>query len=327
MATKTRAIRFYEAGGPEVMKIEELELPEPGPGQALVEHRAIGVNFVDIYNRSGLYSVPLPSGLGTEAAGRVLAVGEGVKDVAPGMRVAYVSGPLGSYAEKRLMPADRLVPLPDGIDEVAAAASMLKGMTVAYLVRHAYRVNAGDTVLFHAAAGGVGSIASQWLSHLGATVIGTVSTDEKAEIARAHGCAHPIVYTREDFTERVREITNGALLPVVYDSVGKSTFLKSLDCLRPRGVLVSFGNASGKPEPFDIGMLAQKGSLYVTRQTLHTYTHTREEIVEGARALFSVIESGAVKIDPPKRVPFERAAEAHRAIAARETTGSTILAV
>ncbi len=325
---QTRAIRFSEHGGPEVLRLEEVELGEPGPGEALVRQTAVGLNFIDIYHRSGLYSVPqLPSGLGTEGAGVIEALGEGVHDLEVGQRVAYATGPLGAYAERRVVPAHRLVPLPDAIDDATAAAAMLKGMTVEYLIRRTYAVRAGDTVLWHAAAGGVGLIAMQWLAHLGATILGTVSSDEKAELARAHGCHHTIVYTREDFVARVREITGGAMVPVVYDSVGRATFPASLDCLRPRGMFVGFGNASGKPEPFDMQLLSLTGSLYLTRPTLFTYTSAREELRASARALFDVIESGAVKIAIHQRYALADAAEAHRALASRATTGSTILRV
>lgn len=320
------AIRIHAHGGPEQLRFEEVAVGEPGPGEVRVRQRAVGVNFIDTYHRTGLYPVPsLPSGLGSEAAGVIEALGEGVTDLQAGQRVAYATGPLGAYTESRLVPADRVVPLPDGIDEEVAAAAMLKGMTVEYLVRRTYPVRAGETVLWHAAAGGVGLIACQWLKHLGATVIGTVSSDEKAALARAHGCDHTIVYTREDFVARVREITSGARVPVVYDSVGRSTFPASLDCLRPRGMFVGFGNASGKPDPFDMGVLAQKGSLYLTRPTLMTYTASREELLASAAALFDVIRSGAVKIEVNQRFALKDAAAAHRALEARATTGSTIL--
>lgn len=321
----THGIRIHSYGGPEVLRFEELEPGAPGPGEALVRHTAIGLNYIDTYHRTGLYPLArLPAPLGNEAAGVIEAVGAGV-ELAVGQRVAYASGPLGAYAERRVMPASHLVALPDDIDDVTAAAAMLKGMTVAYLVRHAYPVRAGDTVLWHAAAGGVGLIAMQWLKHLGAIVIGTVSSDEKAEIARAHGCDHTIVYTRESFVERVVAITNGAKVPVVYDSVGKATFVSSLDCLRPRGTLVGFGNASGKPDPLDIGILAAKGSLYVTRQTLHTYVDRREGLLELANVLFGVIRSGVVKIEVRRRFALMHAADAHRALEGRETVGSTVL--
>lgn len=320
------AIRIHRHGGPEVLSYEEVEVGAPGPGEVLVRHRAVGINFVDTYVRSGLYPVPsLPSGIGSEAAGVVEAVGDGVDDLSVGQRVAYATGPLGAYAEQRIVPADRLVPLPDAIADEVAAASMLKGMTVEYLVRRTYPVKAGETVLWHAAAGGVGLIACQWLKHLGATVIGTVSSDEKAELARAHGCDHTIVYTREDFVARARAITGGAGLPVVYDSVGRATFPASLDCLRPRGMFVSFGNASGKPDPFDMAVLAQKGSLYLTRPTLGTYTATREELLASANALFDVITRGAVKVEVNQRFALKDAADAHRALESRATTGSSVL--
>lgn len=320
------AIRIHRHGGPEVLSYEEVEVGAPGPGEVLVRHRAVGINFVDTYVRSGLYPVPsLPSGIGSEAAGVVEAVGDGVDDLSVGQRVAYATGPLGAYAERRIVPADRLVPLPDAIADEVAAASMLKGMTVEYLVRRTYPVKAGETVLWHAAAGGVGLIACQWLKHLGATVIGTVSSDEKAELARAHGCDHTIVYTREDFVARARAITGGAGLPVVYDSVGRATFPTSLDCLRPRGMFVSFGNASGKPDPFDMAVLAQKGSLYLTRPTLGTYTATREELLASANALFDVITRGAVKVEVNQRFALKDAADAHRALESRATTGSSVL--
>src|SRR5271167_2311327 len=267
----THAIRFHKPGGPEVLVWEEVNVGKPGPGEVRIRHTAVGLNFVDIYNRSGLYPVALPSGLGSEAAGVVEEIGPGVTDLKPGDRVAYGSASVGAYAEARLIPADRLIKLPDNIDDKTAAAMMLKGLTVQYLIRQTYRVKAGDTILLHAAAGGVGLILSQWAKHLGATVIGTVGSDEKAKLAKAHGCAHTIVYTREDFAKRVDEITEGKKVAVVYDSVGKDTFLKSLDCLAPFGVAALFGASSGSVDPLNLGILAQKGSLYVTRPTLHTY--------------------------------------------------------
>lgn len=321
-----RVVQFHEHGGPEVLRVEERDLGDPGPGEARVRHGAIGLNFIDTYHRSGLYGVAgLPSGIGMEAAGVIEALGEGVTDLAVGQRVAYAGGPLGAYADRRNLPADRLVPLPDGISDEVAAAALLKGMTVEYLVRRTYAVQPGDRVLFHAAAGGVGLIACQWLRHLGATVIGTVSSDEKAALARAHGCHHTIVYTREDFVSRVRDLTDGALCPVVYDSVGRATFPASLDCLRPRGIFVGFGNASGKPEPFDMQILAQKGSLFLTRPTLMTYTAARADLLASARALFEVVEAGAVRVEVRQRFALEAAADAHRALEARATTGSTVL--
>jgi NADPH:quinone reductase len=323
----THAIRFHKPGGPEVLVWEEVNLGKPGPGEARIRHTAVGLNFVDIYNRSGVYPVPLPSGLGGEAAGVVEEVGAGVTDLKPGDRVAYGSAPLGAYAEARLIPADRLLRLPDGIDDRTAAAMMLKGLTVQYLIRQTYRVKAGDTILLHAAAGGVGLILGQWAKHLGATVIGTVGSDEKSTLAKAHGCAHTIVYTREDFAKRVDEITQGSKVPVVYDSVGKDTFLKSLDCLAPLGLVALFGQSSGNVEPFNLGMLAQKGSLYVTRPTLNTYAARRENLVAMAKELFDVVESGAVKIEVNQTYPLQDAAKAHADLVARKTTGSTVLLV
>jgi NADPH2:quinone reductase len=319
------AIRLYQTGGPEVLRWEEVAVGEPGEGQARVRHTAIGINYIDTYHRSGLYPIPLPGGLGSEAAGVVEAVGAGVAHVRPGDRVAYAGGPPGSYAEVRVMPADRLVKIPEGITDQQAAAMMLKGMTVQYLIRRTYRVQPGETVLFHAAAGGVGLIACQWLKGLGATVIGTVGSDEKAELARAHGCDHPIVYTREDFTKRVREITGGAGVPVVYDSVGRSTFAGSLDCLRPLGLMVSFGNASGPVPPFELGILAPKGSLYVTRPTLATYTATRADLEATAGELFDVVRSGRVKIEVRHTYALRDVQQVHRALEGRETTGSIVM--
>src|SRR6202161_4197321 len=275
----THAIRFHKTGGPEVLVWEEVKTGKPGAGEARIRHTAVGLNFVDIYNRSGLYPVQLPSGLGGEAAGVVEEVGPGVTDLKPGDRVAYGAAPLGAYAEARLIPAERLLKLPDGIDDKTAAAMMLKGLTVPNLIRQTYRVKAGDTILLHAAAGGVGLILAQWAKHLGATVIGTVGSDEKAAIAPAHGCAYTIVYSREDFVKRVDEITGGKEVPVVYDSVGKDTFLKSLDCLAPLGLLALFGQSSGPVEPLNLGLLAGKGALYVTRPTLHNYAAKRDNLL------------------------------------------------
>ncbi|WP_315729635.1 MULTISPECIES: quinone oxidoreductase [unclassified Bradyrhizobium] len=323
----THAIRFHQAGGPEVLQWEEVEVGKPGPGEARIRHTAVGLNFVDIYNRSGLYPAQLPSGLGSEAAGVVEAVGEGVTDLKAGDRVAYGSSPLGAYADARLIPAASLLKLPGAIDDKTAAAMMLKGLTVQYLIRQTYRVKAGDTILLHAAAGGVGLILSQWAKHLGATVIGTVSSDDKASLAQAHGCGHTIVYTREDFVKRVDEITGGKKVPVVYDSVGKDTFLKSLDCLAPLGVAVLFGQSSGAVEPLNLGLLAQKGSLFVTRPTLFTYAAKRDNLVAMAKELFDVVQSGAVKIEVHQTYPLKDAARAHADLAARKTTGSTVLLV
>jgi NADPH2:quinone reductase len=287
----------------------------------------VGLNFVDIYYRAGTYPLPLPSGLGGEGTGVVEEVGPGVTDLKPGDRVAYGAAPLGAYAEARLIPAERLLKLPDGIDDKTAAAMMLKGLTVQYLIRQTYRVKSGDTILLHAAAGGVGLILSQWARHLGATVIGTVGNDEKAAIAKAHGCAHTIVYSREDFVKRVDEITGGKKVPVVYDSVGKDTFLKSLDCLAPLGVAALFGASSGNVEPLNLGLLAQKGSLYVTRPTLNTYAAKAESLRAMAKELFEVVTSGAVKIDVRQTYALKDAAKAHADLAARKTTGSTVLLV
>lgn len=320
------AIRIHEHGGPEAMKWEEVPTPSPGPGEALVRHAAVGLNYIDVYFRTGLYKPPsLPCVIGMEGAGTVEAVGDGVTVVAPGDRVAYATAPIGAYAEARTIKADRLVKLPDDIGFDVAAAMMLQGMTVEYLLRRTFAVKSGQTILVHAAAGGVGLIMCQWAKHLGATVIGTVGSDEKAELARAHGCDHPIVYTREDFQARVKEITAGKMLPVVYDSVGRETFMKSLDCLAPLGMMVVFGNASGAVPPFDVGLLAAKGSLFLTRPTLATYTAKREDLVASANALFDVVRKGAVKIEVNQRFPLKDAAEAHRALEARRTTGSTVL--
>ena len=321
-----KAIRIHRTGGPDAMRWEDVEVGVPGPGEIRIRHEAVGLNYIDVYFRTGLYPAPsLPFSPGMEGAGVVEAVGEGVDSLAVGDRVAYAAPPVGSYAEERLMPADKVVKVPPGIEPRQAAAMMLQGMTVEYLLRRTYPVRPGETILFHAAAGGVGLIACQWARHLGATVIGTVSSDEKAELARAHGCDHPIVYTREDFTERVRELTDGAGVPVVYDAVGRDTFAGSLDCLRPRGMLVSFGQSSGKIDPFDIGILSAKGSLYVTRPTLMTYTASRADLERSAQALFDVVAGGAVRITVNQTFPLAEAANAHRALESRQTTGSTIL--
>ncbi len=322
----SRAIVIHETGGPEVLRYETVPVGAPGPGEALVRHTAIGVNFIDTYHRTGLYSLPkLPHVLGVEAAGVVEAVGEGVADLSPGQRVAYAARPVGSYAQRRLIAADVLVPLPDEIDDQRAAAALLKGLTVEYLVRRTFQVQAGMKVLLHAAAGGVGLIACQWLTHLGATVIGTVGSDAKAELVKAHGCAHPVVYTRDSFVECVRELTSGAGVPVVYDSVGAATFEGSISCLARRGMLVSFGNASGKPPAVDPLLLAQHGSLFLTRPRLFDYTATRDELLGSAAALFEVISSGAVKIVIGRTAPLSEAADVHRALEARKTTGSLVL--
>lgn len=320
-----RSVQIDRVGGPEVMRVHDVELPPPGPGQARVRHDAIGVNFIDTYQRSGLYPLPLPTGLGQEAAGVVEAVGDGVTAVAPGDRVAYAGGAPGSYAEARNLPADRLVPLPAGIAAETAAATLLKGMTVEYLVQRTFPVTPGMTVLWHAAAGGVGLLACQWLRALGVTVIGTVGSEAKAELARAHGCTHTILYDREDVAARTRELTGGAGVPVVFDSVGRSTLAGSLDALAPRGMLVSFGNASGKPDPFDLQLLAQRGSLYVTRPTLNAYTATRAELLASAAAVFDRLGAGVLVAATPRRFALADVVEAHRALESRGTTGSTIL--
>jgi len=322
----TSAIRIHEAGGPEVLKWETVEVGEPGPGQVRLRQEAAGLNYIDVYHRTGLYPQPLPFIPGVEGAGVVAAVGDGVERVRPSDRVAY-AGPIGGYAEERLIAADQLVKLPEAISTEQAAAMMLQGLTAHMLLRGAYRVKPGDMILIHAAAGGVGLIVCQWAKALGATVIGTVGSDEKAELARAHGCDHPIVYTRDDFVAEVGRITGGAKLPVVYDSIGRDTFLKSLDCLRPRGLMVSFGNASGPVDPFPPGILAQKGSLFLTRPTMYHYTATRAELEAAANELFELVENGTIRIEVNQRFPLRDAAEAHRALEARQTSGSTVLTV
>jgi NADPH:quinone reductase len=320
------AIRVHEVGGPEVLKWEEVEVGEPGPGQVLLRQEAAGLNFIDVYHRTGFYPQPLPFTPGVEGAGIVDAACPDVTDLKIGDRVAY-AGPVGGYAEVRLIDADRLVKLPDAVPSEQAAAAMLQGMTVPMLLRRVYPVKAGDTILIHAAAGGVGLIACQWAKALGATVIGTVGSDAKAELARAHGCDHPIVYTREDFVAEVQRITGGKKLPVVYDSIGKDTFLKSLDCLASRGMMVSFGNASGPPEPIAPGLLAQKGSLFLTRPTLFNYIATRPELEQAAGELFAMLASGKLKVEVKQRFALADAAEAHRALEGRKTSGSTVLTI
>jgi NADPH2:quinone reductase len=320
-----KAMRFHKTGGPEVLVWEDVEVGDPGAGQIRIRQQAVGLNFVDVYQRSGLYQMQLPSGTGSEGAGVVEAVGAGVTEFKAGDRVAYASAPLGAYAEVRLYPADRAVKIPDGISFETAAAMMLKGMTAQYLIKRTFKVQPGMTVLWHAAAGGVGLIASQWLKSLGVTVIGTVGSDAKAALAKAHGCEHTIVYTRENFVERVKEITGGKGVPVVYDSVGKLTFMGSLDCLQPLGMMVSFGNASGAVDAFAPGILQQKGSLYLTRPTLVHYTAKREDLVACATDLFDVVKSGKVKIEIAQRYALKDAAQAHRDLEARKTTGSTVL--
>lgn len=320
-----KAIRMHKSGGPEVLQWEDVSVPKPAKGEVLIRHTACGLNYIDVYHRSGLYPMDnLPITIGMEGAGIVEALGPDVTEVKVGDRVAYGSGPLGAYAEQRAIPASKLVRLPDSISDKQAAAMMLQGMTVEYLLLRTYPVKRGDTILVHAAAGGVGLILCQWAKHLGATVIGTVSSEEKASLARAHGCDHPIIYTREKFTARVRELTGGVGVPVVYDSVGKDTFEGSLDCLKPRGLMVSFGNASGPVPPFSIGVLGTKGSLFLTRPSLMAYTATREELLMSANALFDVVAKGAVKIEIRQTYPLKDAAQAHRDLEGRRTTGSTI---
>jgi NADPH:quinone reductase len=323
-----KAIRIHQHGGPEVLKWEDVEPGKPGPGEALVRHEAVGLNYIDIYHRTGLYSLPsLPATPGLEAAGVVTEIGEGVAEVAVGDRVAYAGVPPGAYAEIRRIPAHRLVKLPAEISTLQAAAMMLQGMTARYLIKGCWRVEAGTTLLIHAAAGGVGLIVCQWARHLGATVIGTVGNNEKAELAKAHGCQHPIVYNKEDFAARVKEITGGKGVDVVYDSVGQDTFMKSLDCLRPMGMLVSFGQSSGPIAPFDLSVLAQKGSLFLTRPSLMTYTAKREALLIHAQDLFEVVRSGAVKIEVRRTYPLSEASRAHRDLESRKTTGSSVFTV
>ncbi len=320
-----KAVRIHDYGGPEALVLEDVEVGAPGPGEALIRHTAVGLNFIDTYHRSGLYKLErLPQTLGVEGAGIIEAVGEGVTDLSPGDRIAYAGG-IGSYCELRVMDAGRLVKLPDGVSDEQAAAMMLQGMTTRYLVRRTHRIEPGETVLIHAAAGGVGLIFCQWAKHLGATVIGTVSSDEKAALAQAHGCDHTIVYSRENFVERVAELTGGAGVPVVYDSVGQDTWEGSLDCLQPLGLMVSFGNASGPAPAFTVLDLMRRGSLFVTRPVLAHHIAAREDLVETANDLFAVVASGAVKIEINQRYGLAQAEQAHRDLEARRTTGSTIL--
>ena len=319
------AIRCRQTGGPEVLSFDEVDVPPPGPDEVLVRHTAIGVNYVDTYYRKGLYPLSLPSGIGSEATGEIVAVGERVIDFAPGARVGYCTAGLGAYSTERVVAADRLIPIPDGIEDQVAASLLLKGLTVQYLFRQTYRLEAGDTILFHAAAGGVGLIACQWARALGVTMVGTVSSDAKASLARERGCAHTVVYTRESFVERVKDFTAGQGVPVVYDSVGSDTFPASLDCLRPRGLFVSFGNASGPVEAFNLGLLAQKGSLYATRPTLAHYASSPVSLRAMATELFSLVLAGKVRADVRQVLPLRDAAEAHRALEARSTSGATVL--
>jgi NADPH2:quinone reductase len=319
-----KAVRFHKQGGPEVMQYDDVQVGDPGPGQARIRHTAIGVNFVDVYQRSGLYPMQLPQVAGNEGAGVVEAVGQGVTDLKAGDRVAYTGLP-GSYCEVRLVPAERMVKLPQAISDEQAASMMLKGLTVHYLIHSTYEVKPGDTVLWHAAAGGVGLIACQWLKHKGVTVIGTAGSDEKCALAKAHGATHVVNYSRENFVERVQAITGGKKVPVVYDSVGKSTWEGSLECLRPRGLMVSFGNASGPVAPVNLGILSTKGSLYVTRPTLATYIASRADLVQRAGELFEVVQGGKVKIETTQRYKLADAQQAHRDLESRKTTGSIVL--
>jgi NADPH2:quinone reductase len=321
-----KAVRMHQTGSPEVLVWEDYDPGQPGPGEARIRHEAVGLNFIDVYHRKGIYPLPqLPAIPGMEGAGIVEAVGEGVKEVNVGDRVAYAGLPPGAYAEVRVIPAHRLVKLPEKIDTLQAAGMMLRGMTARYLLYGCYRVRKGDTILMHAAAGGVGLIVCQWAKHRGATVIGTVGTKDKAELAKAHGCDYPILYREEDFPARVKQITGGEGVDVVYDSVGQATFMKSLDCLRPMGMMVSLGQSSGVVPPFDLSILSAKGSLFLTRPTLMTYTEKRKDLLAHARDLFKVVTSGAVRIEINQTYPLAEAARAHQDVEARKTTGSTIL--
>ena len=321
----TKAIRCFKNGGPEVMEYVDVEVGQPGEGEALVRHHAIGLNFIDVYFRTGLYPQPLPAGIGMEGAGVVEAIGPGVTEVKVGDRVAYACRPCGAYAEARVMPAASLVQLPDAIDFDTAAAMMLQGMTVQYLFRRTFPLKGGETILFHAAAGGVGLIACQWAKALGVTMIGTVGSDEKAALAKAHGCAHTINYNKEDFVARVKEITGGKGVPVVYDSIGADTFTKSLDCLSPLGMMVSYGSASGPVPMFSLQELVSRGSLFITRPTLFAYTASRSDLVATANELFDMVASGKVKIEINQRYALKDVQQAHIDLESRKTTGSTIL--
>ncbi len=321
----SKGIILHTYGGPEVLTWKDITVAKPGPGEVLLRQTAIGLNFIDVYHRTGLYPIPLPGSIGSEAAGIVEEVGEGVTDLKIGQRVAYAGGAPGAYVEKRILAADRLVPLPDGIDDKIAASIMLQGMTTEYLLERTYKVKKGDTILFHAAAGGVGLLAVQWAKSLGATVIGTVGSAAKADLAKAHGADHVIDYSKEDFVARVREITGGKGVPVVYDSVGKDTFLKSLDCLSPYGLLALFGASSGPVPDFNPGILAGKGSLYLTRPTMATYVAKVEDLRHSAKRLFDQVLSGAVKPTIGQTYKLSEAAQAHRDLEARKTTGSTVL--
>jgi NADPH:quinone reductase len=318
-----KAIRFHKTGGPEVLQWDDVDVPPPGAGEVRLRHRAVGLNYIDVYHRTGLYPARLPSGIGSEGAGEIEAVGPGVTGLKPGDRVAYAPGPLGAYSEVRNIPAASLVRLPEGLSFEQGAAMMLQGMTAQYLIKRTYKVQKGDTVLFHAAAGGVGLIACQWLAALGATIIGTAGSDEKCALAKAHGATHCINYRTEKFVERVKEITGGQGVPVVYDSVGKDTFEGSLECLQPFGMMVSFGNASGPVPPVDLRVL--KGSLYITRPSLFPYVAKRSDLEESSKDLFDVVLSGKVKIEVNQRYALKDAAQAHRDLESRSTTGSTVL--
>jgi len=320
-----KAIRYDQPGGPDVMKWVDVEVGAPKAGEVRIRQQAVGLNYIDVYFRTGLYPQPLPGGLGMEAAGEVTAVGDGVTAFKAGDRVAYVGQPPGAYAQERVMPAERLVKLPDGISDDDAASVMLQGLTAHYLLRRTYPVKAGDTILIHAAAGGVGLLVCQWAKALGATVIGTVGSDEKAALAKAHGCDHPIVYTRENFTQRVKEITNAAGVPVVYDSIGKDTYIGSLDCLAPLGYFVSFGNASGPLPAIDSKEFSSRGSLFFTRPTLFSYIAKRADLEAAAAELFDVILTGKVKTSINQRYPLAEVGRAHADLESRKTTGSTIL--
>lgn len=320
-----RAIRLHENGGPEVLTLEDVPLPAPGPGEVQVRHTAIGLNFIDTYIRSGLYGAPLPHGLGLEACGVAEAVGDGVEIIKVGDRVAYGTGPLGAYAEAAIVPEAKLVQVPDGVSDDLAASLMLKGMTAHYLLRQIYEVKAGDWIVMHAASGGVGQIACQWANHLGATVIGTVGSEEKAKLALQNGCAHPVRYDTEDLAERVRELTDGRGVPVVYDSVGRTTYEASIACLAPRGILVSFGNASGPPPPVDLIDISKRGSLFVTRPRLADYMTNRAEIVTAMTEVFELVQAGKITITIGQTYPLEEAAQAHRDLEGRKTIGSTVI--
>ena len=321
----SRSIRIHETGGPEVLRWDEVDVGQLQAGEVHLRQTAVGLNFIDTYHRSGSYPLELPSAIGMEGAGVVTAVGDNVGDFQVGDRVAYGCGPIGSYAEERRFPASQLVKLPDAIDDQRAAALMLKGLTTQYLLRSCYPVKAGETILIHAAAGGVGLLVCQWAKHLGATVIGTVGTPAKADLARSHGCDHPILYRDEDFVARVRELTGGEGVPVVYDSVGRDTFTGSLDCLRPLGLMVSFGQSSGPVPPFAVHELTARGSLYLTRPTLGTYAATREQLKASSTELFDVVAKGAVKIVIQQTYPLQDAEQAHRDLESRKTTGATVL--